>query len=228
MNCYPFPKMKSLRFSIFILFLSWGSAAMAQTVSPSEFEFEEGDLLFQELACGPLCEAIVRVTDSWNDRKYSHMGIVVIQQDSLFVLEAIGQDVHLVTLRQFLSRHLSEEGKPKVALGRLKASYRHLIPKALEFGLSQVGLPYDEVFLYDNGAYYCSELIYDSFLHANEGREIFELNPMTFKDPETGITFSIWEDYYRSFQIPVPEGELGCNPGGLSLSEKIDMLLEFY
>ena len=47
-------------------------------------------------------------------------------------------------------------------VGRLKRKYRKYIPEN-HFSLQQVGVPYDDEYLYDNGKYYCSELIYDAF-----------------------------------------------------------------
>lgn len=201
--------------------------ATAQQPTSVEWIAQEGDLLFQEGDCGAMCEAIARVTDSWKDRRFTHVGMVVIRQDSSFVLESSGEGVNLVTLEQFLARSVTREGQPKVAIGRLHKPYRDLIPAAVEFGLKQIGTPYDFEFIYDNGAYYCSELIYDSFLIANANVPFFTLHPMTFKDPDTGKVFPGWEDYFSDRQLAIPEGKPGCNPGGISLSEKLDMIYEF-
>ncbi len=73
----------------------------------------------------------------------------------------------------------------------------------------------------------CSELIYESFKMANENRPIFQLQKMTYKDPETNSTFPIWEDYFHKLDVPIPEGELGLNPGGMSKSSFID-IVHFY
>lgn len=216
--------MSVSRFLVVLFFGLTSSFVNAQQVSSDAFAFKDGDLLFQELSCGPLCEAIVRVTQSWENRKFNHMGMVYTQGDSLMVLEAIGEDVHLTPLNEFLSRSLSPDGDPLVVVGRLKENYEKLIPAALIVGLGQLGLPYDTEFIYDNEAYYCSELIYDAFKEANNGEEVFTLNPMTFKDPESGQTFSVWEEYYAKLQMEVPEGLPGCNPGGLSLSDKLDIV----
>lgn len=220
-------KMSISRF-LFLLFFGLSSYLVsAQQVSNDTFGFKEGDLVFQELSCGPLCEAIVRVTQSWENRKFNHIGMVYAQGDTLMVLEAIGEKVQGIPLMEFLSRSQSPEGAPLVVVGRLKQAYEKLIPEALKFGLSQLGRPYDHEFINDNEAYYCSELIYDAFMEANNGEEIFTLNPMTFKDPDTGQTFSVWEKYYADLGLEVPEGLPGCNPGGLSLSDKLDIVFEY-
>lgn len=202
------------------------SSLVAQ--KPVENTIRVGDILFQDMDCGPMCEAIERVTTSWNNRNFSHLGLVVSQNDLLFVVEAIGTDVHLTPLNTFLYRSKTSSGQPKVVVGRLRKPYRALIPNAINFAMRQIGVPYDDDFLYDNRKYYCSELIFDAFKDANNGVPLFELKPMTFHDPETGKPFSVWEDYFESKSVPIPEGKPGCNPGGLSMSPKIRMVRSLY
>mgnify|MGYP003338349778 CR=1 FL=1 len=52
-----------------------------------------GDLLFQDLDCGPLCDAIEAVTEGAEGRDFSHCAMVVQVGDSLKVVEAIGSEV---------------------------------------------------------------------------------------------------------------------------------------
>ena len=47
---------------------------------------------------------------------------------------------------------------------------------------------------------------------------------MTFIDPNTNETFGIWSNYYSELGKSIPEGELGLNPGGISLSSKISIV----
>ena len=68
--------------------------------------------------------------------------------------------------------------------------------------------------------FYCSEYIYLIF----SGDSIFKLNPMTFKDPQSGQLLPGWKEHYNKLGIPVPEGEPGCNPNGLAASEKLENL----
>ena len=52
---------------------------------------------------------------------------------------------------------------------------------------------------------------------------------MTYNDPETGELFPIWEKYFEKLGIQVPEGELGLNPGGMSLEHVLEMQsFQFY
>ena len=64
---------------------------------------QNGDLLFQDMDCGPICNAIEEVTEGFDGHDFSHIGLVTIQKDSIFIIEAIGKDVHLTPLATFLS-----------------------------------------------------------------------------------------------------------------------------
>lgn len=213
--------MMMLRYLCFALLAlcTMNQRAAAQS-SPA---LKAGDLLFQNLACGPLCDAINSVTKGYADQKFSHMGMICLRNDSLLVMEASGKDVHLTPLSQFLSR----SAEP-VYVGRLLAQYRSLIPKAIQFSMQQLGTPYDDQYLYDNGKYYCSELIYDAFKAANAGQPFFRLYPMTYKAPGATGYFPVWKAYFDRLQMDVPEGLPGCNPGGISLSEKIEILGQYH
>ena len=43
-------------------------------------------------------------------------------------------------------------------------------------------------------------------------------------NPETKKIMPIWEEYYRNLNTEVPEGEIGINPGIMSISKKIDIV----
>src|SRR5690606_25933297 len=132
-----------------------------------------------------------------DSRDFSHVGIVYTHNDSIFVIEATGsKGVCITPLQDFLDRSRDSSGRPKVIAGRLKKKHQKLIPAALSFAQAQEGLPYDAVFAADNGKYYCSELVYDAYKHANGGQPFFQLQPMTFNDPATGRIFPAWQTYY--------------------------------
>ena len=181
-------------------------------------ELKTGDIIFQSMNCGPLCEAINQVTEGYEGHDFSHLGLVYIQNDSIYIIEAAGTKVQLTPIEKFKS-YTNEE----MFVGRLKRKFRKYIPEAIAFSLEQIGVPYDEAYLYDNGSYYCSELIYDAFLNATK-KPFFELQPMTFKAPNSNEYFEVWQEYYDNLKIKIPEGELGCNPGGISLSNKLKII----
>ncbi len=195
---------------------------------PQTFEFKNGDILFQDLDCGGLCDAIEAVTEGIDGKSFSHLGLVHVFHDSIVVIEAIGKHVQVTPIQVFVHRNLDETGNPKVVVSRLATDDSELIMSATEYAAGQLGKPYDDAFLYDNGAYYCSELIYDAFKFANGNDPFFKLFPMTFKDPSTKEMFPVWVEYYENLKMPIPEGELGCNPGGISRSEKLEVVASFY
>ncbi len=168
--------------------------------------------------CGPLCEAINEVTEGYQGKDFSHLGMIYIQNDSIYVIEAGGKEVKKTPYETFKT-YTSEE----MFVGRLKSKYQKYIPEAIAFSLQQIGVPYDEEYLYDNGKYYCSELIYDAFLHSYK-KPLFDLVPMTFKSPKSNEYFKVWETYYQNLKMEIPEGQLGCNPGGISTSNKLKII----
>ena len=143
-NCM---KMKNKTLLLFFLLFQF---SFSQNV-----KLKTGDILFQSMNCGPLCEAINEVTEGYQGKDFSHLGMVYIKNDSIFVIEAAGKAVKVTPYETFKT-YTNEE----MFVGRLKNKYHKYIPEAITFSLQQVGIPYDDEYLYDNGKYYCSEFIY--------------------------------------------------------------------
>ena len=186
-------------------------------------KLQEGDLLFQDLDSSPLCDAIELVTPGYNGANFSHIGLVVLDNDTLKVLEAIPPKVMITNLDDFINRSFDKNGNPKVIVGRLKKEFTNSISNAVSYSKSKLDITYDEVFLINNETYYCSELIFEAF----EKDSIFQLKPMTFLHPKTKDTLKIWKEYYSDLNTNIPEGNPGINPGIMSLSNKIEMV-HFY
>lgn len=190
-------------------------------------QLPDGDLLFQDQDCGPFCDAIERVTEGVDGLDFSHVGIVYNEEEVCYVLEAGGAGVVKTPLDSFLNRSLDAQDRPKVVVGRLKSAYRYTIPAALERSLNLLGRKYDEVFDIGNDSYYCSELVYFAFRDSMDA-PLFELRPMTFRDPETQQTFPVWADYFRELQTAIPEGQPGLNPGSISRSDKLEIVYRYF
>lgn len=190
----------------------------------SENRLQEGDLLFQDLNCGGLCDAIEAVTEGVDGKDFSHCAMVVQVGDSLKIVEAIGSKVRLTTVDDFLKRSSDVDSLHNISVARVTEAHRSLIHGASAYALSKVGEPYDDEFLMNNGKWYCSELLYESFKHANGGEEFFQLYPMTYKMPSQDEFFPVWVKYYEDLQKPIPEGEPGLNPGSISRSDKLEII----
>ena len=74
-----------------------------------------------------------------------------------------------------------------------------------------IGKPYDDAFLPDNDAYYCSELIQVAF------DTLFPSAPMNWRDKEGNLP-EYWIKHFENLGVPVPEGVPGTNPTDLSRS----------
>lgn len=193
-----------------------------------QFTLERGDLLFQDLDSDSISTAIESVTGGEKHLSFSHVGILdVNSKGDTLVLEAISKGVTYTSLKSFLKRSITVDHKPKVEVGRLKPEFIKFIAKALEAGKKRIGKPYDNIYVMGDSTYYCSELIYEMFADVSDSLEVFQLNPMTFKDPETGSFLPFWIEYYKKLGGEIPEGKLGLNPNGMSLSPNINMIYSY-
>lgn len=193
----------------------------------NHFELKEGDILFQDLDKDDIDSAIEKVTKTNLKYNFTHVGIVVKGGNKLKILEAISTGVQVTEVDTFLNRNL-KNGKPKVVVGKLKPEFKPMLNDAIKHGKSLIGLPYDSVYLIGDNNYYCSELLYEMFYFANPSNIPFKLNPMTFKDPKTNETLEFWSNYYSQLNYDVPEGELGLNPNGMSISPNITLVYDYF
>lgn len=205
-----------------------GPTPIAKVFNYKIFDLQAGDLLFQDGDCGSFCEAIEKVTFGIDGARLSHVGMVIpFGTNALAVIEAVEKGVKITPTGEFFSRSMNGNDKSKVLVGRLKQDKQSLIPQAIRVAQSKVGSAYDSGFNMLNDSYYCSELLYTAFMEANGGQPVFELQKMTFKDPETKKIFPVWETYFKDLGIPIPEDEPGLNPGGISRSPHIDIVYAY-
>lgn len=180
-----------------------------------------GDVWFQDIGCGAVCDAINGVTPGWRGAEINHCGLVVEHGGALKIAEAISPRVRLTPIEEFLARARDRHGRPRIIVASLRPEYAALAAEASGVAKSFLNRPYDARYLPNRAELYCSELIVVSFKQANRGVDVFPEKPMTFKDPATGRIHDFWIAYYAQFGSEVPEGEIGSNPGELSLSEKL-------
>lgn len=192
------------------------------------FDLKTGDILFQRNRQETsFVRAIMDVTTSIEDLNFTHIGVVLVERDSIFVLEATMPKVCKTPLEKFFKQSKQINGNPMVVVGRLKPRYHKSIPDAIEYMKSLLGKPYDYVFLPDNDAYYCSEIIQLAFRTKN-GKFIFKTQPMTFIDKATGETSELWVTHFERHKTAIPEGVEGTSPGEMSHSKVLRIVHHYF
>lgn len=172
----------------------------------------DGDLIFQANEDGGFVDAIENVTDG----AWSHVGIIQLRADGVYVLEASpGQGVVRTPLAAFLDASAHDAaGRAVVKVCRIRDLSAAEAAAALGRAEVCLGRPYDYAFDPGTEALYCSELVYESF-RKEDGSYIFKANPMSFKGPD-GKTDPYWIRYYERMERDIPEGVPGTNPNDLS------------
>jgi len=186
----------------------------------SNFELKPGDLLFQNTGTDEIDNAIKDVTATSLSKNYSHVGIAMQKDEKWFVVEAIPKDgVCQTPLKKFLNRNKNKFNKSQTTVARLDSKFQPYISKAIAYGLERINTPYDDIFLWDDASYYCSELVYKMFSSQDLPTDSipFLTHPMTFKD-STGKTMPSWKKYYSIRNQPIPEGIEGTNPNLMASS----------
>lgn len=194
-----------------------------------DFKLRQGDLLFQNTGTKTIDNAIKEVTATSMAKNYSHVGMAMEKQGQWFVLEAIPKEgICQTPLTKFLNRNKNKFNKSQTTVARLDPYYQPYISKAIEYGIERIDTPYDEIFLWDDDAYYCSELIYKMFSTQEiPGDSIpFLTHPMTFND-NTGNPMSSWVSYYKERKHEIPEGIEGTNPNLMASSPQIKFVYDY-
>lgn len=213
--------MKNYIGRLLILLLSIGSL-FAQEKKDSAFTLQNGDIIFQEACSGNMNEAIKAVTTAIDGYNFTHVGMVWIDSlQQVYVVEATHPRVCVTPIAEFLVPPGKADCPPVSVVGRLKTAYQPLIPQALNEAKQHVGKLYDDDFDLKNDTYYCSELVYLALFKANHNQPVFPLNVMTFKSAQTGEYAPYWVRHFQKQGVPIPEGELGINPGAMSKAADI-------
>ena len=137
----------------------------AVTASTETIEdVREGDVIFQtsQSQQSPLIKIGTRST-------ITHCGIIVMRNGQPYVLETL-RTLVLTPLDKFVAR--GKDGKywlKRSEEQNVKIKYAHYL-----------GLPYDKAFKFDNGKFYCSELIYDIYKTSGVFRDVEAPSPTKF------------------------------------------------
>ena len=177
---------------------------------------KQGDLVFVTAKSSGLSGAINTVTKKNDIESFDHLGLVKKEGKRWFVLHSEPKNGSWKQDFSEFVKKQSNEGQQMV-LYRLKTEFQSAIPNAILSAEKMLGKPYNELYILNENQYYCSDFIERAFRKDS----IFSLQPMTFKDPKTGVTNVFWKEFYSKYGVEVPEGELGCNPNGLAASPKL-------
>jgi len=132
--------------------------------------------------------------------KYTHVALVVAVNNTVWIVDATPE--HGVAQRP-------EDGVTPFDVYRLTVPIDTAAVLARAHAL--IGKPYDDAFMPDNDAYYCSELIQAVF------GDLFPSQPMNWRDKDGNLP-EYWQKHFDKLGIPVPEGVPGTNPTDLSRS----------
>lgn len=201
-------------------------AAYSCNSDEKEFKLKQGDLLFQNSGRSEIATAIKDVTATSFSKNYSHVGMAIQKNGKWFVLEAIPKEgVCQTPINKFLNRNKNKYNKSQTTVARLNSYYQPYIKNAIEYGVKRINRPYDEIFLWDDDSYYCSELIYKMFSTQDLPKDSipFLTHPMTFND-STGKPLASWKAYYKKRNRRIPEGMEGTNPNLMASSPYIKFI----
>lgn len=200
------------RIFLFVLFAIFS----CQVYQPSE-NLRNGDLLLVGSSGGNLSEAINAVTQTSKKTNYSHIAMVEKSGNDIWVLHASTENgSERIPLKKFIKNQ--KENDVQIDIYRIKNEYSPDFDQAIIKAKSMLGKPYNYSYILSDTAYYCSDFVYHSF----EKDSIFEMNPMTFKNPGETEFNSGWIAFYKNQNLEIPEGKPGCNPNGMAASEKLE------
>jgi uncharacterized protein YycO len=133
--------------------------------------FKNGDIILHTSKSNQ-SKMIQDVTES----KYSHVGIIYIKDDEIYVLEAV-QPVKITPLNEFINRGIDS----KYTVVRYnKDLTENQLKKMFEYGYSQLGKNYDLKFEWSEDKMYCSELIYK--IYESAGIKLCDINKFSDYD----------------------------------------------
>lgn len=204
--------MERVKFLPYIIYI--GILMSSSGCTTCEKGLQNGDLIFESVGKSAAAKAIDAATAHANEESFSHVAIIEVAKDGVYVIEAASENgVQRITLDEFLAEATHDEsGNPAVTVMRLNRKYdtAAFIANAKQY----IGEPYDHYFMPDNGRMYCSELVYESYRDKN-GDPIFTARPMNFRAAD-GSMPEYWVELFESLGEPIPQGVLGTNPNDMA------------
>ncbi len=176
------------------------------------YTLQSGDLIFLNNNRSDMEKAISASTG-----EYTHVALVERDSaDDVWVIEASPKyGVQRIPYSQFERENNLGFFRGNIDIYRLSVPFD--TAAVIARAKSLVGKPYDDVFLPDNDAYYCSELVQVAF------GGIFPSKPMNWRDADGNLP-EYWTRHFEKLGVPVPEGVPGTNPTDMSRSPLLKML----
>lgn len=205
-----------------IVFLA--ALALLAACAPKPERLQTGDLIFvgipadYDLDATSMDSAITEATGSDTGLNLIHTAIAEVDAEGrVWIIDATikhGVDRHPLDtfLRDFT---LLDGSLPVFEIKRLKDD--RAAAGYVENAKKRVGLPYDMMFLPENEALYCTELVYESYRDA-DGRPLFHAAPMNFKNDEGEFPL-YWEQLFARLGQPIPQDIPGTNPQAMAREE---------
>ncbi len=225
--------MAGFRFSLFLWLSIKASVLFAGYSSELDTsKIQTGDIIFLDLDCGDMCQAIIDVTKEQlgGGPDISHVGQIERDKDGgLFVYEVLPElGVRRTPWKKLIERlQYSRSKKPlksRILVGRIREEAKRLALNGLAEIRAQIGKSYNELFregkpyqdlLKENeDSFYCSQLLERAWSRANQSNSIFKLRRMTFGKPGSAGRLK-WEEYFRTRGVQLPEGHWGISPLGI-------------
>ena len=175
---------------------------------------QTGDLIFVEDTSSDLSQAINDVTKKSGLANYTHVGVCEVVNNEVFIYHA---STKKNVVKESLEVFQKDRSNSKIDIFRIEGVNLTQKEKAIETANSFLGMPYDFGYIYGDDKIYCSELIYEIY----KKDSLFKLNPMTFKNPQTGAFHKNWVNHYEKLGIAIPEGQPGCNPNDMSKNKNL-------
>ncbi len=201
--------------SIFVIYkyLDWATLRMYQG---EHVGLENGDIIFQT-STSSQSKAIQAATNS----KYSHVGIVYIEDNQFFVYEA-SSTVKLTPINEWINNGLDGEYVVK----RIKDSEDILTSEALKrmkkIGEKFKGKGYDKYFEWSDEKIYCSELVWKIYKQAIN----IELGSLEKLSDFNLTTKEVQDKLNERYKGKIPYNELVISPAKIFNSDRLVIVEE--
>ncbi|WP_437917903.1 YiiX/YebB-like N1pC/P60 family cysteine hydrolase [Sphingobacterium sp. LRF_L2] len=207
---------------ILALFFQILSLQAQDSLSYQGITLYSGDLIFVGAQVDNLSGAINRVTQRSSAISFDHIGLIELADGKPCILHAsTAKGSAREPLDSLIQRN--KDKKQAYAIYRVNTDFQYAIPKALAQAKTMLGKPYNWSYILNDSSYYCSDYVQRAFQSA----QLFNLEPMTFKNPETNSFDEFWISFYAKLQLDIPEGQPGCNPNGMAANPNIHYIGSF-